>query len=295
MGRAEKTEPLGTVRWIWVGAVAAAAAAAAAVLLIAHGGGSSDAAPAVSQSATAKLDRTTVDFGDPVTATVTVSAPRDASVHVAADLAPLTPLGRTQVTRIERGDRQTVTYAMRASCLDDRCIARRGSKRVVPEPAVVSIDGNRSALRWPALVVSPRVAPADVAKLRPPLRSDSSPPTITYRSSPNRLAGVLDILAALLAAAGVLLAGAAATSLYRRRQKPQPLTGLARALALARQAEGRPVPDRRRALGLLANLLGPRDPGLADEAEELAWSAPAPTPGALSELVTEVEQRTTGR
>ena len=69
-----------------------------------------------------------------------------------------------------------------------------------------------------------------------------------------------------------------------------PLTGLDRALALAREAEQRPPPDRRRALGLLARLLGPRDPRLADAADDLAWSAPAPTSDALAELVTQVER-----
>src|SRR5262249_45191744 len=74
VGRAAEAEPLGAVKWIWVGAVAAAASAVAIVLLIAHGGGSGSAAPSSSQSVSAKLDRTTVDFADPVTATVTVSA-----------------------------------------------------------------------------------------------------------------------------------------------------------------------------------------------------------------------------
>jgi hypothetical protein len=236
-----------------------------------------------------------VDFADPVTATVTVSAPRDASIHVDPGLAPLTQLGRTQVTRIEHGDRQIATYTTRAGCLDDSCVARRGSKRVVPRAAVVSIDGSTSDARWPALVVEPRVAPADVAKLRPPLRSDATPPAITYRESPDRLASVLDVVAALLAAAGVLLAGATTASLYRRRHEPQPLTGLERALALARDAEDRPAPDRRRALGLLSDVLESRDRQLADEAEGLAWSAPSPTPGALSELVAEVEEKVDGR
>ena len=89
----------------------------------------------------------------------------------------------------------------------------------------------------------------------------------------------------------MLLAGATATRLYRRRHGLEPLTGLERALALARDAERRPARDRRRALGLLARVLGPRDPQLADEAEHLAWSAPAPTPVALADLVAEVEEK----
>jgi hypothetical protein len=72
------------------------------------------------------------------------------------------------------------------------------------------------------------------------------------------------------------------------------LTGLARAVALAREAERRPTPDRRRALGLLARLLGARDAQLAGAADDLAWSAPAPTPDALAELVSEVEHEVNG-
>jgi hypothetical protein len=280
---------LGAVRWIWVGAVVAAAVVVAVVLVVAHGGGSSGT-PASAQSVTARLDRTTVDFADPLTATVTVTAPRGASVRVDPGLAPLTQLGRPQVTRIGR----TATYTVRASCLDDRCIARRGSKRITPQAAVVSVDGSTTTARWPVVAVEPRVAPADVRKLRPPLRADTSPPAVTYSTSPGRLATVLDVVAALLAAAGVLLAGATAAWLYRRRHAPQPLAGLERALALAREAEARPAADRRRALGLLSDELGPREERLADEAEALAWSAPAPTPVALSELVAEVEQKVNG-
>jgi hypothetical protein len=73
-----------------------------------------------------------------------------------------------------------------------------------------------------------------------------------------------------------------------------PLTGLERALALARAAEERPTPDRRRALGLLARLLGSRDPRLAGAADDLAWSAPAPTSDAVADLVTQVEQKVDG-
>jgi hypothetical protein len=279
------------VRWIWVGTVAAAALAAAAVVLIAHGEGSDGASPAAGTSIDATLDHTAVDFGDPVTATVAVSAPRDAPVQVEQDLSPLTQLGRTRVTRVTRGDTQTVTYVARASCLDDRCLASAAVKRIALRPAIVRVGGETTKQALPILSVQRRVSPADAAEAQPPLRSDISPPPVSYRVSPDRLATVLSILAVVLAAAGVLLAGATATRLYRRRHGPEPLTGLERALALARGAERRPARDRRRALGLLARVLGPRDPQLADEAEHLAWSAPAPTPVALADLVAEVEEK----
>jgi hypothetical protein len=282
---------LGAVRWIWIGSIAAAALAAAAVVAIAHGDGSGGSGPAPAARVDASLDHTAVDFGDPVTATVTVTAPGNAAIRVEQGLAPLTELGRPRITRVTNGGTQTLTYAVRGSCLDDRCVGPSGAERVALRPTTVTVGGRKSTAAWPVLEVQRRVTPADAARARPPLRSDATPPPVTYRVSPDRLATALGVVAALLAAAGVLLAGATATGIYRRRQTPEPLTGLERALALARDAGRRPAPDRRRALELLARLLGSRDPSLADEAEQLAWSEPTPTPDALADLITEVQEK----
>ena len=130
--------------------------------------------------------------------------------------------------------------------------------------------------------------------MQPALRRDATPPPVTYRVGPQGLARTLYVVAAALAAAGLLLAVWAATSVRGRRRVTAPLTGLERALALAREAEERPTPDRRRALGLLARLLGSRDPRLAGAADDLAWSAPAPTSDAVADLVTQVEQKVDG-
>ncbi len=282
---------MGAVRWIWIGSAAAAALAAAAVIAIAHSGGSSGSGPAPAARVHASFDHKAVDFGDPVTATVTVTAPIGSAVHVEQNIAPLTQLSTTRVTHVTSGSTQTVTYAARGSCLDDRCLAKSGAKRVTLRPATVTVGGRKTTAAWPVLEVQRRASPADAAQTQPPLRSDTTPPPVTYRVSPDRLATALEVLAALLAAAGVLIAGATAAAIYRRRQAPEPLTGLERALALARDAESRPAPDRRRALELLARLLGTSDPALAGDAEQLAWSEPAPTPVALADLVTEVEEK----
>ena len=69
-----------------------------------------------------------------------------------------------------------------------------------------------------------------------------------------------------------------------------PVDELARALRLAREAEGRPAPDKRRALGLLARLLGKP---LATEASDLAWRRPPPERESLHALVSEVEREVT--
>ena len=148
---------MGAVRWIWVGSIAAAVLAAAAVVAIAHSGGSGGSGPAPAARVDASLDHTAVDFGDPVTATVTVTAPDDAAIDVAQDLAPLTQLGRTRVTRVSRSGTQTVTYAARGSCIDDRCLATSGVKRVALRPATVTIGGRKTTAVWPILKVQRRV------------------------------------------------------------------------------------------------------------------------------------------
>lgn len=288
------------MRWIWIAVVVLAAAAAAGALLIARGNdGSGTAVPRAQLTVRASLDRDTVEFGDPLTATVSVLFDRAAvgskDVRVRQDLAPLTTLGPTRVTEATRGPLRAVTYTTRASCLDQRCISTSGSKRVALRPVVVTVarQGNRKT-EWPVLQVRPRVSRADVGRPHPPLQSDTSPPAVGYRVGPTRLARALELTAAVIAAVAVLLAGWTAAALVRDRRRGAPLTGLARAVALAREAERRPTPDRRRALGLLAGLLGPRDPRLAGAADELAWSEPDPTRDALAALVMQVEREVNG-
>jgi hypothetical protein len=292
---------VGALSKVWIGTIVLAVGAAAAAIFIARGGETSSVAPGTPLSVSASLDRDAVEFGDPVAASVTVLAdsrtvdPSDVRVH--QDLAPLTQLGRTRITRTKRGNLLVITYSSRASCLDQRCIANARSKRIALAPVRVDVAGSGDHVRtsWPALQVRTRVLPGDVVQEHPPLRSDPTPPPVSYRLSPGRLASALTIAAVLLAVAGVLLAGwAVAAIVRRRRMQVRRLTGLERALVLAREAESRPPADRRRALGLLARLLGGRNERLADEAEELAWSAPAPQPASLADLVTQVEREVNG-
>jgi hypothetical protein len=300
VGGAEEGKPLGTVRWIWAGALAITVVAVAVVILLARGT-SSGAGAASSFGVRAALDRETVEFADPVTATVTVVLDRSslgpADVHLTQSLAPLVQLGTTHVTHSTQDGLNVVTYTSRASCLDQRCIADKGGKTVSLRPAAVEVEGHsKQTAVWPVLQIRPRVSQADVAQPHPPLRADTTPPPVEYSVRPRTLALALEIAAAVLAAAGVLLAGWTAASLVRgRRRRLEGLTGLERALALAREAEQRPAPDRRRALGLLARLLGSREPQLAGAADELAWSAPPPTRDDLATLVAQVEQEVNGR
>jgi hypothetical protein len=298
--RAAQSEPLGPVKWIWIGVLALAAAAAAATIVLARGnGGPAAVPPRAPLTVRASLDQDTVEFGDPVIATVTVLLDRNAvaspHVEVQQDLAPLTQLGQTRITDTTRGRLRTVTYSTRASCLDQRCISTRGTRRVALRPVVVHVTPDRTTNAvWPVLQVRPRVPAADVARPNARLRSDTSPPAVSYHVAPAHLARALEVAAAVFAAAAILLAGWKATALVRARRRAAPLTGLVRAIALVREAERRPAEDRRRALALLARLLGSRDPRLADAADELAWSAPAPTPDALTGIVTQVEHEVDG-
>ena len=70
--------------------------------------------------------------------------------------------------------------------------------------------------RWPSLHVTSRIAAADLAAATPPFRGDTLPPPPAYRIAPDTLALVLDVLAALLAAAGVGLVTSNAFALARR-------------------------------------------------------------------------------
>ena len=292
---------MGALSKVWIATIVVAVGAAAVVLFIARGGETSGVAATTPLRVTASLDRKAVEFGDPVAASVTVLADSrtvdPSAVRVHQDLAPLTQIGRTQITRTKRGRLLVITYRTRASCLDQRCLGNGRSKGIVLAPVRVDVaaSGDQARTSWPALQVRSRVLPGDVVQENPPLRSDATPPPVNYRVAPDTLALALTIVAVLLAVAGVLLAGWAIAALVRRRRtEARRLTGLERALALAREAEARPPADRRRALGLLAGLLGGRNTRLADEAEELAWSAPAPQPAALSELVTQVEREVNG-
>jgi len=83
-----------------------------------------------------------------------------------------------------------------------------------------------------------------------------------------------------------------ALALGRGRRRQVPGDELSRALRLVREAEERPVPDRRRALALLARLL--RTTALGTAARDLAWSEPAPDREAIAALVADVEGERAG-
>jgi hypothetical protein len=235
-------------------------------------------------------------FGDTFSARVTVTADPDevdvSSIRVTSPLAPLTRLSRTRVSREEQGSLETVTFDVTAACLDQRCVAASGPQELRLAPVRVSATAHDGApltgtATWPRFTIRGRVASARDSTGE--FRTDLDPPPVTYRVSPGRASSLLFLTALALAAAAIVLAVLRTLRLVRLRDEV-PLTDLERALLLARQSEGRPPADRRRALGLLARVLGTREQPLAEDASTLAWSAPEPTPDSVSSLVDDVGQ-----
>src|SRR3954454_24504059 len=130
---------MGAMRWICVASIAAAA-----LVAIAHADAVAGSGQTLLAGVDTSLDHTAVDFGDPVTATVTVTAPGNAAIRVEQGLAPLTELGRPRITRVTNGGTQTLTYAVRGSCLDDRCVGPSGAERVALRPTTVTVGGRKS-------------------------------------------------------------------------------------------------------------------------------------------------------
>jgi hypothetical protein len=253
-------------------------------------------APARALTIHASFAPAAAGFGDTVTARIEVivdrSVVRPETVRTVYALAPLTLLATPVEHRVTQGDTTIVSTVVKAACLTDPCVAGRG--RTVPSVAPVRADATRrdggrvsESAAWTRLEIDSRVGAADLAAARPPFRVEVAPPTPTYRIAPRTFALLLDLTAVLLVGAGLALVAAA---LGRREKAGATPDALRRALALARAARARPVPDRRSALGLVARLIASRDRRLARSADDLAWSRPAPTPERLTDLLDDVER-----
>lgn len=246
------------------------AAAAAVALALA---GSAAAAP------TATLSPSEALFGDRITATVT--APE--GTRVVADFGPLDVLS---------GPKRTGTgLAWTVACLSEDCVPGAAPRRIVLPP--VRLTGTASeTVPWPVLTIAGRVTPKQAAAARPPFRLETQPPRPSYRVAPGTLALVLDIVAAALVLVAALLLGLELARRRRRREEERfaALSPLERALLFAREAERRGPVERRKALGLLARVLGVREEQLAGTASELAWSPEKPSPEQVESLVGDVER-----
>jgi hypothetical protein len=295
VGRVEKAEPVGALTRIAAAAVVAGAAVVAVVLLVGRSVPPHGARPADALTVRTSFEPPAAQFGDRVVARVVVVDPSSADVsriRITASIAPLTQLAAPTITRTRQGRLAVVTYAVPAVCIDEGCIGARGPRRLRLEAARVDVPraGGTAELaaRWPLLELRSRVDAADLVSGRPQFRADSTYPPVTYRIAPHTLAPLLGAIAAVLAVAGIAWAAWQAALLVRRRRGAVTRNELERALALVREAETRPPPDRRRAVGLLARVLGTRDVPLAHDAGELAWSRPAPAPDELDALAVRV-------
>jgi hypothetical protein len=247
----------------------------------------------------ATFDVSTVEFGAAINAHVVVlldgARVRPDSLRIVDDVAPLAPLSSAHTTRIVHGDTVTVAVARTYSCYSSACVAANGD--ATPSlpwvtATVVMRDGKtlRATATWPTLHVRGRVSKADLARSRPPFQEDTTPGPPSYRLAPSTLAWLLDSLALAVGLAAAALAAHTGLRLLRRRRAVPAADELERALRLARAAEARPAPDRRRALGLLARLLGGRDRRLSGAASELAWARPEPEGTTLATFVADVER-----
>jgi hypothetical protein len=287
-----------------VGALRRIAALGFTVLLV-PANGAAAAGPDAGIVARASLEPAHVQFGDPVTARVVVLVDRRVvrpdSVRVAADISPLTQLGPLRTTHERHGPLDVISITRTGSCMSTGCVSDTG-QRTLALPVVrvdaASATGGGVHVRapWPALDVRGRVTAAELGRNSPPFRADTTPPAPGYRVAPSALAAGLDVLATVLAVAGLALGTALAARAARQRQRRRESDRdeLSRALRLAREAGARDPPDRRRALGLVARLLDARDRRLAGAARELAWSRPAPEPAPVAALLDEVEREVAG-
>jgi hypothetical protein len=235
-----------------------------------------------------------VQFGDLIHTRVAVvvdASVRAGSVRIVDDPAPLTSVSLPRTSRA--GDVIEVTRD--AICLTSACVSDAGSTTPKLAPALVraELKSGRAiqvVVQWPQLTVRGRVTGGDLGRSQPPFRASLLPPAPTYRTSPGTFAWLLDAAAIVLGLAAAALMLVQIRMWMRGRSRAVPADELERALRLAREAEQRPPPDRRRAAGLLARLLGDRDSALAGNASELAWAERQPEPDALESLVGEIER-----
>jgi hypothetical protein len=273
-----------------------AAAAVAAVLVV---GGSANApaiAPPAAVAVHAAFEPATVEFGDRIQAHVVIALDRRAvrpqTLRFAYGLAPLVPLGAARITRSASGDLELISVVEPVTCVSSECVAHDAVTTLTFPPVHATASrangvSARVSARWPALAVRGRVTSSDLASAAPAFTANTSPPAPSYRVSPGTLASVLEVLAAVCAAGAVALAAWQAV-VFARGRPSRRVDPLERALRLAREAETLPVPQRRRALGLLARLLRRHD--LSSAASDLAWSERTPEPDELEALVSEIEQ-----
>lgn len=263
------------------------AVAIAALVVAAGAEAAADPQPSVAASAPR-----TIGFGDAfdyvVEATVPASGAETAELTAAVD--PFTVLDAKPIERERRGEMTVIRLAQRLACLDEGCVGRARSQRIVL-PAPVVVVGSRSRTgRGAAIVVRGRIAPSPALPGLPDpglFQADTTTPPATGRSPTTvfwalATAAVVSVLVALVLVAGT-----------RRRRVVSADDPLERAIRLVRESAGRPEPDRRRAADLLARTARDRDRApLAADATRIAWAPPAPAARTVEELAASATRET---
>ena len=256
-------------------------------------------ASAGSSAIHASVDRATPLFGDPFTYVVEARFSGDAdgrdAVQVVADPGPFAVLEPPRTERTNRGEEVVVTVTQRLACLSIACVPA-GASRAVSLPRARADVGGAVETAAPVVVrVGARVAEAAVNAGEPRYRTATELPQPTTRIEPASGAALLASVGSLLAVAGIALAGYGILQRTRRVVRRRDPNQLARALRLLRESSRRAPPDRRRAAGLLARLLGTggSDATLATEAQLVAWSRPDPS-SRDAEQLADSAQRSVG-
>jgi hypothetical protein len=275
-----------------------AVVAVVAVLLLAHSGSAPGGAPTAPLAVHVTFAPPLVQFGDPTTMRIDIELDRGAvqskTLHVTSDITPLTAFSAARTSRTVSGRLETVSIVQRVACLSDRCLAKTVALHPVRASATTRSGAVSTASSPSLLRLGSRVTPADLAAATPHFAADTAPPAPSYRIAPSTAAWALDVIAALGAAAAACLVALQVLAVGRRSRREGATDELARAVRLVREAETRPVPDRRRALALLARVLRNRDAGLGPAASDLAWSEPPPDPQSIDALVGDVEGERAG-
>lgn len=236
-------------------------------------------------------------FAAPVTAQVDVLADAEAvdpaTIRVAADVTPFRRLGPAVTERIDADGTVVVRQRVRIACAAPGCVPREALRAVaLPRVRVTArTRAGRSvsvAAAWPPAQVARRV-PSEAVSGEPGWRFDERPREPSYRLSPGVLVLMLWTLAAVLALAGLGLAGLEAAR-WGRRRRVRELSPMQAALAAVRAAAHGDEVARRRAVGELARVLEEHDGRFVDVAAELAWSEGRPDPRRLSALADDVER-----
>lgn len=217
------------------------------------------------------------------------------TVKFTPEFTPYAIVGRPHHSRSSADGVTSLGYVFRLQCLNDDCLPHATPRTVRFPPAHVRAGDEDITVRWPALVVAPRVSRAQVAADRPPWRVQLAVPPVSYRVRPGTASALAWVGALVLALIGAALIGWEAARRRRLRlERERALSRLQQALVLARESAGRSVDDRRKALALLARELN-GDRALARRATQLAWNRAEPSPERMTTLLDEIEREVARR